>query len=376
MFAQLHKFRFRSERNTTNDKQVFLDENELDTTGTGAVTQEPYHLLNSAAGLISDTTLRSQSISHQSFSTNATTTSRLSGEARQVAASEHAASDPNGLQLVSDAAHRKGDLIFVHGLGGSAWKTWSWNRNINNFWPIWLAQRDDFTSWRIFTFGYNSKWKGGGTNLNISDFAKDLLLQMLTFTTEDASTKAAIGTAPIIFVAHSMGGLVVKKAFLLGKQDVQFAELVSKVYGIMFLGTPHRGSQLATTLNSILSSSPIGPPPKTYIADIQVQSNTLQEINEQFRHCYHDLEIVSFFETKKTKLGMVKSLVNFLKLFLADCTCTKLLIVISSSKKIPPFSNILERSLVPSRPIITHYASSAILRIRIMLLSEIHYATG
>ncbi|KAL9111328.1 MAG: hypothetical protein Q9227_004205 [Pyrenula ochraceoflavens] len=264
----LQKFKFRSERKVLTDEPFEPDSH---------LSAHPLH---------------SQRIAHRSLSSSTTTNSDFPGEDRKILDSQNAASDPLGLQLVSDVAKRNGDIIFVHGLGGSSWKTWSWNRDVHRFWPIWLTESDDFASCRIFTFGYNSNWKGGGTNLNISDFAKDLLLQMLTFKTEDGSATTALGNAPIIFVAHSMGGLVVKKAYLLGKLDDRFSELVSCIHGMMFLGTPHRGAQLASTLNSILSSSPLGPPPKAYISDIQHQSNALQEINEQFRHRSVDLELI------------------------------------------------------------------------------------
>jgi protein SERAC1 len=58
---------------------------------------------------------------------------------------------------------RKGDIIFVHGLGGHARSTWHPQElpNDDNFWLTWLAQeRPDLGIW---SFGYNaapSEWKG------------------------------------------------------------------------------------------------------------------------------------------------------------------------------------------------------------------------
>ncbi|KAF2839198.1 hypothetical protein M501DRAFT_1003751 [Patellaria atrata CBS 101060] len=210
-------------------------------------------------------------------------------------------SDGLGLQLVFDPPSHTGDIIFVHGLGGSAWKTWSWNRDTANFWPGWLSDEEDLSSFRTFTFGYDSDWKGAGTNLNISDFSKDLLLQMLTFRSDDRPT---IGSKDIIFVAHSMGGLLVKRAYLLAKLDIQYSDIVSKFLGIIFLGTPHRGAQSAAMLNNILAALPLAPPPKAYLADLQVTSSALHEINEQFRHHCQELALISYYETEKTTLGM------------------------------------------------------------------------
>lgn len=218
-------------------------------------------------------------------------------------------SDPLGLHLVCDNSHPSGDIIFVHGLGGTARKTWSWDRNVAYFWPVWLAEEDGLSSYRIFTYGYNSNFKGAGTNLNIIDFAKDLLFQMLVFSDGFGDDCVPIGRQPIIFIAHSMGGLVVKKAYVLGKHEGQYAHIISKIHGIMFLATPHRGAQYAKILNNILSTAPLGAPPKAYIEDLDTHSRILQDINEQFRASCADLSLVSFFETLKTSFGITKSLI-------------------------------------------------------------------
>jgi hypothetical protein len=119
-----------------------------------------------------------------------------------------------------------------------------------------------------------------------------------------------IGSRRIIFVTHSMGGLVVKKAYVLGKHDKRYSSIIAQVYGIVFLATPHRGAGYAKILNNILSTCPLGPPPKAYVAELHTSSSFLQDINEQFRvHC-EKLELASFFETKKTSFGVTKVLVS------------------------------------------------------------------
>ena len=217
--------------------------------------------------------------------------------------------DPLGLHLVWENLRPCGDIIFVHGLGGTARKTWSWKNNLDHFCPVWLAEEDELLSYRILTYGYNTNFKGAGTNLNIIDFAKDLLFQMLVFSDGLGEDSVPIGQHPIMFVAHSMGGLVVKKAYVLGTHDGQYAHIVSKIHGIMFLATPHRGASYAKILNNILATAPLGAPPKYYIEDLDAQSRTLQDINEQLRTLCGDLALVSFFETLKTSLGITKSLI-------------------------------------------------------------------
>ena len=89
--------------------------------------------------------------------------------------------EPYGINVAYDAENPHVDFVFVHGLGGSPFKTWSWNRDIDYFWPVWLSLDADLASSRILTFGYNANFKGPSSNLNITEFAKDLLLRMLTF---------------------------------------------------------------------------------------------------------------------------------------------------------------------------------------------------
>ncbi|KAK1764603.1 hypothetical protein QBC33DRAFT_594654 [Phialemonium atrogriseum] len=211
--------------------------------------------------------------------------------------------DPFGLQAVYEPEVSSGDIVFVHGLGGTAWRTWSWERETANFWPRWLSEDVEFSSVRMWTFGYNANFKGAATNLNIKDFAKDLLLQL-------SSAFAGSGQdGPIIFVAHSMGGLVVKQAYLLGKADKHFSQLIDKVFGIAFLATPHGGAQYARLLNNVLSAAPIAGHPKLYVAELEKQSGSIQDINEKFGQDCEDLALISFYETLRTNLGFTKALI-------------------------------------------------------------------
>ena len=136
---------------------------------------------------------------------------------------------------------------------------------------------------------------------------------MLTFSDGIGGDRVPIGKRPIIFVAHSMGGLVVKKVYVLGKHDPKYTSIISQVLGIVFLATPHRGAQFAKMLNNILFTAPLGAPPKAYIAELDTHSTALQDINEQFRTACENLALVSFFETLKTSFGVTKILVRHLR---------------------------------------------------------------
>ena len=195
------------------------------------------------------------------------------------------------------------DIIFVHGLGGDSRKTWSKNHDPALFWPEqWLPHEQSIGKARISSFGYNADFRPGSSKSisNISDFAKELLYEM-RFSQADDSKNLDIGTLPIIFVVHSMGGLVVKKAYLLGQNDSQYQDMVRSISAIVFLATPHRGTNLAEILNRVLTVS--FQSPKNFINELNKNSSALEELNEQFRHIAPRLSIVSFYETLATPVG-------------------------------------------------------------------------
>ena len=84
------------------------------------------------------------------------------------------------------------------------------------------------------------------------------------------------------------------------------------VSAILFLSTPHRGTNLAETLSRILQASFISAP-KQFIGDLAKNSFTLQKLNDQFRHVAPKLDIVSFYETQMTPVGLQRNKVMVLE---------------------------------------------------------------
>lgn len=118
------------------------------------------------------------------------------------------------------------------------------------------------------------------------------------------------------------------KAYLLGCNDPQYQEMLRAICGIIFLATPHRGSGLADTLNRLLQLS--GQSPKEYVGELQKNSSRIRDINDQFRlHASH-FQIVSFFETYPTSMGLKKTVIpqsrEFISLLLASFALGCLLI--------------------------------------------------
>jgi hypothetical protein len=94
------------------------------------------------------------------------------------------------------------DIVFVHGLGGDPFLTWSVSHDRADYWPLWIAK--DIRAANIWAAGYDSGLFASalaGSGASIGDHASsliDLVVSRLT-------------AKRLVFVAHSLGGLIVKQ---------------------------------------------------------------------------------------------------------------------------------------------------------------------
>jgi len=133
----------------------------------------------------------------------------------------------------------------VHGLNGNAFDTWVAHNDV-----LWLGDllpedRQDrpsvFKKSRIMIFGYSSGLTDTRNHrTRLADYAHQLLSRLLYLrqTLDDKSR-------PIILVGHSMGGLVSRLAVMrLQTMPNDYGELTPRHFGLLFLSTPHYGSQI------------------------------------------------------------------------------------------------------------------------------------
>ncbi|POS75159.1 hypothetical protein DHEL01_v206445 [Diaporthe helianthi] len=192
------------------------------------------------------------------------------------------------------------DIIFVHGLNGGSQSTWSKEKLASKFWPkSWLPADNAFQDVRIHSFGYASGLNRESV-LNVRDFAHSLLGAV-----NDAPAIRQDGKSQIIFVAHSMGGLVVKTAYILGHREPEFRPVIDRVCSIVFLDTPHQGASIARALSRLVAL--VGARP--FVDDLLPESPTLRSINEDFPRVSGDLRLMSFYETRPMSLGGYKTLI-------------------------------------------------------------------
>ena len=103
-----------------------------------------------------------------------------------------------------------------------------------------------------------------------------------------------------------MGGLVLKRAFILSCQDPVYADVSHRIHSVFFLATPHRGADSAHVLENILRVFHGKVP---YLADLNRGSAATQSINDEFRQWAETLQLWSFYESERTSLGFTSKLI-------------------------------------------------------------------
>ncbi|MCJ1255882.1 Kinesin light chain 3 [Lignoscripta atroalba] len=190
----------------------------------------------------------------------------------------------------------KVDLVAVHGLNGSPTETWRHPKTkafwLQDFLPL------DVIGARVFSFGYNADVAFGNTTAHIDDISRDLLSSLVDKREDDNEQRR-----PIIFIAHSLGGIVVKRALFQARIETQYKSIGESTVGIVFLGTPHRGSEKATygKILANIATTASRRPTSQLLNALQVNSEFLMGLTSNFKFQLPNYQVVSFYELRPTK---------------------------------------------------------------------------
>ena len=199
--------------------------------------------------------------------------------------------------FVPEDSETVADLIFVHGLKGHPRKTWECSKSLNVssdktlkfksklpffgkrrqntkdtaatssskdngtcYWPFNLLP-SDFDRIRILTYGYDSHpshfYKTTTNQMTISQHGRDLLTRI-------TNSRRHCLSRPLMFVAHSLGGILVKDAIVESKKythQPRMQAVANRCRAVFFFGTPHLGSSFAEwgrILSNIVGALPGG----------------------------------------------------------------------------------------------------------------------
>ncbi|TVY50557.1 Protein SERAC1 [Lachnellula cervina] len=208
------------------------------------------------------------------------------------------------------------DIVAVHGLNGDSIKTWkSEPEGI-----CWLSHPDFLPRYvnraRVLTWGYNANV----SSLDGRTTSSDRNLQHAQTLLEGAQDR------PIIFLCHSLGGIIVKRphpndtdeqalAYSASRSAPKIRHLQSVytcTYAILFFGTPHNGSNKARLHSSLQKLGTLSIPKaaiqfeSSLLKALEQESETLQNITDQLAPLMCNFCIFFFWEQEKTDLKYTK----------------------------------------------------------------------
>ena len=176
------------------------------------------------------------------------------------------------------------EIVFIHGLqvsdfGNAYWETWTTvdENGERHCWPMtWLVE--EIPQARILSLSYDSSALRTRTQGRMDSYivGESLLTEMVDF--------AAIGQSgcPLLFVCHSLGGIVIKEvvkmAAIQRRTDGKNQKFLNSIIGFHFYSTPHDGSRLADLASSIpfLKRGPL-------VKILELVNDDLGRLNKEFK---------------------------------------------------------------------------------------------
>ena len=187
------------------------------------------------------------------------------------------------------------DVIFVHGLTGDPQRTWT-NQDGTEFWPAWLS--DELGKVTVYTLGYSASFfeKWAKKEMDMFERAGNVL---------ELLSGKGIGERPIVFVAHSLGGILTK--MILRKSceadDEDWRRVSESTKLVVFLSTPHTGAAMAKVVDVV-------PFVSKHVNLLANEVGLLEDLNEQYRSFANgreDLATAVYYEKHATNSIVVVS---------------------------------------------------------------------
>jgi hypothetical protein len=133
-------------------------------------------------------------------------------------------------------------LVLVHGLTGDGVSSWT-NPN-GTYWPKLIEDEPVLKDFDVFVYEYPTKFFGAC--MSVTDLANDLRLRLV-------DGGAFTNYAQVVFLAHSMGGLIVRQFLLRNREDVG-----NQVPLVLFFGTPTAGAEIANPASHVTTCAQVG----------------------------------------------------------------------------------------------------------------------
>ncbi len=173
---------------------------------------------------------------------------------------------------------RKPQLVFIHGLGGDIKSTWMHDPEVpESLWPGWVGVDAGLTTWVLGYDAALSAWRDSA--MPLPDQGSTVLDALVS--------ESELGQADLVLVGHSLGGLVIKTALVnaMTQGVPRYEALAKRVRGVVFVATPHAGSELAKLAKSISVLLRTN----EQVGNMASHDAHLRNLSDQFRHQHKKL---------------------------------------------------------------------------------------
>lgn len=196
-----------------------------------------------------------------------------------------------------ESSKHKFDCIAISGLASHPFGSWQPRGEDKSF--MWI--RDELPAAvpgvRAIVYGYDSKLSNSNSFQTIHDIA-------IMFAEQIHACFPGVPPRPLIFLAHSLGGIVLKDAIMeMARVPDIGNEMMKKIHGAIMFGVPHLGmdqSHLAVVVKD--------QPNETLVQDLSPNSPYLKKLNDSFSgiSLQGNMKMVLVYETMKSETVQLK----------------------------------------------------------------------
>jgi hypothetical protein len=187
------------------------------------------------------------------------------------------------------------DCVAIHGWGGHAFGSFRAKGSLY----MWLRDSlpKHFPQLRVWIYGYDFKLNDENNNVNLLEHAESFVQNLRNLRAKTETDQRT----PLIFIAHSLGGLILQDAIIQMKKSSNRNDqlTLNAIYGALFFGVPGRGMDveaLATMVQNL---------PSRYTMNLLdknlgrlLQARQLNEFHNAFN--FKDSKIIQFYEKNES----------------------------------------------------------------------------
>ncbi|KAF6806869.1 ankyrin domain protein, partial [Colletotrichum plurivorum] len=192
-------------------------------------------------------------------------------------------------------------IIAIHGLGANVDWSWTWkDPKTPGRLVKWLQDPDMLPTVvprsRILLYNYDSRWHADAPKIRLTLCGEELIRSIRDFREGDTASR------PIVFVGHSLGGNVIQHALLYANSDDAFRHITTLTAGVVFLGSPLRGSEFQSLANIVAWFSRFAGSHDGIVRNLAYDNESLMDTLHQFCRMRNMLSIATscFFEKYET----------------------------------------------------------------------------